>query len=218
MMKRFSILSALILALGLMAAPAALAQQAEFSEWILDVPTEVGGTVLQPGTYRISVLPTMVHRNIVRVTSADGLNTHFTTVATVPIKLDGDAANMERGRFIYYPDVPGQPRVLKTWIAATPPTDIGHQIVYSESRARELARLGETNVVAYRDTVTTADLETTELEVVTPDARVETYVVPTTRVAEVRTELPRTASTTPLLALLGLVAIAGAFAIRIAIR
>jgi hypothetical protein len=220
---------ALVLAMGIAYAPPASAQASEFSTWTINEPTEVSGTVLQPGTYRLSVMRTPTSRNFVRVMSEDG-QTLYTTALTVPRVLRANE-DMPNNMFVYYPAAPGQPRVLRTWFAAAPPGGIGHDFVYDERRARELARRAETPVVTYRGTVETAELDRTDLYVVTPDERMETYVIPApvvpertevagiteTRVAA-RTELPRTASSNALLALLGMVAVAGAFAIRFMIR
>jgi hypothetical protein len=216
-------LGAMALLAGLLFAPAASAQVPlpEESTWHLTEPTEVGGTILQPGTYLITAVARPSDRNMVRVTSPDRKEL-FATVLTVPRYLaPGDERSTTM--FVYYPAVEGQPRVLRTWFPSDPMSDGGHDIVYSEKRARELARLADTRVVTYPDTVTAADFETADLYVWTPEARRETYVVPAPQtsaapapvVMETRTELPRTASNTPMLALLGLLAIAGAVVIRI---
>jgi hypothetical protein len=222
-------LGAMTLVAGLLFAPAASAQVPlpEESTWHLTEPTDVGGTILQPGTYLITAVARPSDRNMVRVTSPDRKEL-FATVLTVPRYL---APGDERSNtmFVYYPAVEGQPRVLRTWFPSDPMSDGGHDIVYSDKRARELARLASTRVVTYPDTVTTADFETADLYVMTPEARTETWVVPAPQtsaapppapapapvVVETRRELPRTASNTPMVALLGLLAIAGAVVIRI---
>lgn len=232
-MKTLLRLGSLMMLIGVMAAPAFAQVPAPevTTSWTIDEPTLVGETVLQPGTYRVEVVARPENRNIVRVLSTDG-QTLYTTVLTIPHTLDPDEERPS-SMFVFYPAAPGEPRALRTWYPANPPSGDGHDIVYDADHARALAARSKTRVVAYPATVETADLGTTELQVVTPEARVETYVVPETRttivetkpvetepvmVAETRTELPQTAGNTPLLALLGLLAIAGAFAIRVAIR
>lgn len=207
-------IGALIMVLGF-AAPAQ-AQIPEYSAFDLNEPTWVGDTLLQPGQYLIRVLPGFSNRNRVQVTSLDR-QTIYTTVLTVPHAM-GPNEEMPNTMFVYYPAFEGQPRALRTWYAPDPVSGGGHDIVYDEDRAKLLARAAQAPVVIYRGEVdTTAQVEP-DYYVVTPDARVETYVVPAPRrvtvVEERRTELPRTAGTTPLLALLGLLAIAGALVFR----
>lgn len=217
-------LGALIILTGMLSAPAALAQQMAFPEsttWSISEPTNVGGTVLQPGTYRIAVVPRDNGRQVVRVTNDDKTTT-YTTILTVPHHLEPNE-KMPTSMFVFYPAAEGQPRALRTWFPANPTGRAGHDIVYDEDRATMLARLARAPVVFYEEVEENFDLGDTELRIVTPDLRVETYVVPefTTTVterpvmiAERRTELPATGSKTPLLALLGLLSVAAAFAIR----
>lgn len=213
-------LSAVALVIGLTFVPTASAQVPlpEQSTWNISEPTDVGGTVLQPGSYRITAVARPNDRNVVRVSSPDG-QTLYATVLTVPHQLapNEDASNTT---FVYFPPVSGQPRVLRTWFPADPMSAGGHDIVYSQERARQLASAAQAPIITYQDTVTAADFETTDLYVVTPEARVERYVVPApmTSQSTLRTQLPATASNTPMIALLGLLSIAGAFAVRAAIR
>lgn len=228
-LSRFGVL---IILISFVFLPEALAQRfgvPESTTWTIGEPTDVGGTVLQPGTYRISVVPRDQGRHVVRVTSDDGQQV-ITTLLTVPHPLEPNE-EMPTSMFVFYPADEGRPRALRTWFPADPTGSVGHDIVYEEGRARALASAADRPVVFYREIEETVDLETTELQVVTPEARIETYVVPdfTTRVttvetrrptmvAEARTELPATAGKTPLLALLGLLSIAAALAFRAANR
>jgi hypothetical protein len=220
-MKTSSLLGigALIVILGF--APPAQAQIPEYSAFNLNEPTYVGDTLLQPGQYLIRVLPGFTNRNRVQVTSLDR-QTIYTTVLTVPHAL-GPNEEMPTTMFVYYPEFEGQPRALRTWFAPDPVSGGGHDIVYDESRAKMLARAAAAPVVTYRGEVdTTAQVEP-DYYVVTPDARVETYVVPERRVVvveerpvrvETRTTLPQTAGSIPMLALLGLLSVAGALVFR----
>lgn len=202
----------------------AIAQIPEASVFPVDEPTWVGDTLLQPGTYTIRLVPSDQNRNIVQVVSQDGQTVHATTLS-VPHQLD-PTEEMPNTMFVFYPAGNGGQRALRTWYAADPVSNGGHDIVYEESRARELARAADTRVVWYADDVAEADLGTTELQVIGPDATVEpyTYTVPetrvaqsttTTRVAETRPEeLPATSSRMPLVGLLGVLAVAAAAVIR----
>lgn len=226
-MWRLMVLSALAVAIGLVSAPTAFAQIPEVSTLpVVGEPLDIGGTILQPGTYQIKVVPRS-NRNFVQVTSVDG-NEIFATVLTVPHALP-PTEELENTMFVYYPAANGAPRALRTWFAPNSTSGGGHDIVYPEDRAKQLAQLANANVVTYRGD----NVETAELQVVTPQATVETYVVPPpppapviaqieepeepVKVAEARTEeLPRTASNLPLVALGGLLALGAAVAVRFA--
>jgi hypothetical protein len=218
----------------MIAAPAALAQTPEVSTLQVDEPLDVGGTILQPGVYTIRVVPALGNRNRVQVTSTD-LKTVYATVLTVPHDLE-PTEEVPNTTFVYFPAGEGQPKALRTWFAPNSAMQAGHDIVYEESRAKQLARLARQNVVYYPEDVEIA--ETTELAVVTPEATIETYTwtAPTTTTTTTTTkvvtpapmtssvqvaettpvEMPRTAGNLPLLALLGFVAVGGAVAIRAA--
>ncbi|MFN2239900.1 MAG: hypothetical protein ABR524_10960 [Thermoanaerobaculia bacterium] len=197
---------------GLVFAPAAQAQIPEYSAFNLNAPTYVGDTLLQPGQYLIRVLPGFSNRNQVQVTSLDRQTIH-TTVLTVPHAM-GPNEEMPNTMFVYYPAFEGQPQALRTWYAPDPVSKGGHDIVYDEDRARMLARAAQAPVVTNRGTIEEADFY-----VVNPDERVVVYTPPpVTVVAEARTELPRTAGSTPLFALLGLLSVTAAFVFRAANR
>jgi hypothetical protein len=232
-MKRSTVATLSALVLLVAAAPALLAQAPEWTTWSISEPTRVGEEVLQPGTYRLTVVRTDTSRNFVRVMSEDG-KTLFTTALTVPhVYAPGEDPD-DTARFVYFPAAEGQPRVLRTWFASAPPGGIGHDFVYDEDYAKTLAVATKEPIVSYSTTVAEADRGTTELHVVRPDARVETWVAPEPRttivetrpvavaetrtMTEERTELPETAGRTPLFALFGLLSLAGAFAFRVVNR
>jgi hypothetical protein len=227
-MKHMSkLLVAGVFALALIV-PAASAQVVipEVSVFPVTEPTAVGDTILQPGTYTIKLVPSIQSRNIVQITSQDG-STVEATVLSVPHQLE-PGEELPNTMFVFYPPGDGLPRALRTWYAKDPVSNGGHDIVYEESRAKQLARLANTRVVSYSDEIAEPDYGTAELSVITPEATVETYTVPETRIAEVETEtrtqiadagtmdeLPATASKTPLMALLGLLALVGAVVVRV---
>ena len=219
-MKSFS-KSLAVGALALMiCVPAAFAQTPEGSILPVTEPLDVGGPILQPGTYLIRVLPSPTDRNKVQITSQDG-QTVFATVLTVPryLKPGEEIANTT---FVFYPPVEGAPRALRTWYAQDPSASGGgHDIVYDERRARELARLASLPVVSYRQETQVSAFDDTDLFLVTPDQRIKVYVPPPPMVSAARVaeaaplQMPRTASRLPLVAMLGLLSIAGALAFRV---
>jgi hypothetical protein len=189
-------------ALALLISLSALAQTPEASILRVTDPLDVGGTILQPGVYTIRVLPSFENRNQIQVTSPD-LKKVYATVLTVPhyVQPNEEPANTT---FVYYPAIEGQPTALRTWYAAFPDASQGgHDIVYQKGRAEQLARLSHSKVISYEDQ-TASNLNTVPLEVVTPEATVETYTpVPTTQTTQttstttVTTPALTTETTTP---------------------
>jgi hypothetical protein len=225
--------------------PAAFAQSPEASTLPVTEPLLVGNTTLQPGTYVIKLIRSPYDRNKVQITSVNG-DTVYATLLTVPHQLE-PGEEVPNTKFVFYPAEAGLPRALRTWFAPNPTASQGgHDIVYDETRAQQLAKLSNSRVVSYQDSTTVADLDTAQLHVVTPQATVEeyTYTPPPAPVAEtapvttetetpapmmssetqttVQTasaesmEMPQTASKLPLLALLGFLSLAGALAVRMA--
>src|SRR5688500_15341616 len=124
-MLRLMVVSAFAL---LIAIPAAFAQTTpEASILPVTEPLDVGGTILQPGTYTIRVMPSFADRNKIQITSQDG-QTLFATVLTVPHELEPGEVVPDT-TFVYYPAGEGLPRALRTWFASDPPGRHGHDIV-----------------------------------------------------------------------------------------
>jgi hypothetical protein len=249
-----------ISAIALLLSLPAMAQTPEVSTLPISEPTEVGGTILQPGTYMIRVVSPQADRNKVQITDVDRSKV-FATVLTIPHQLEPNE-KMPDTMFVYFPAGEGRPRALRTWFASDPASGGGHDIVYEESRARQLARLSHEPVVSYHDeemadlntitpentttpyvyepapVVTPAPVQTTEVTtttVTTPEPMPEPSPVaepapvyepapapmassaPETTLntdTDTAPEMPQTASRIPMLALLGLISLAGAVALR----
>lgn len=221
----------------LLAAPALVAQNMpitpEVSYFPVTEPTDVGGKVLQPGTYVIRVIQAADSRNKIQVWSQDQKKL-FTTVLTVPHQLK-PMETIPATTFVFYEPTADHPRALRTWFAKNAPGDHGHDIVYPEGRAKQIAVASNAPVVSYPETVAETEIDTAPLAVQTPQSTVEVYTPPAPVVVETpapapmisasdtnttetttenTTEMPQTAGSNPTLALLGLAAIAGAVAIR----
>jgi hypothetical protein len=183
-------------------------------------PLDVGGTVLQPGDYQITVVPGSRSRDLVQVWNADRTEL-FTTLLTIPHHEGPSGVQVRESRYVYYPASADHAKALRTWFASNTPGSGGHDIVYPKGRAMELAPLADEPVIAIPDEVEVAEYETAPLLVVTPDAEVKPYEdepAPTVveeepvRVAEV---LPQTASNVPLYAGLGLLSLLGALVLGV---
>ena len=228
-MKRIAIV-ALLCSLALIAAPFAAKVQADtfdkkttitFSE-----PFEVPGVdaqILPAGTYVFKVLDSFGDRNIVQIFNAD--ETHvFTTILAINnyrLKVTDKTvlSFKERGE--------GQPEAIKAWFY--PGNAFGQEFVYPKQRALELAKLAnepvlampvETNVVPATEVLKNVQLEAIQPtgEEVPATAVVDappqqTAVAAAAPVAApvtapektlVAQALPHTASSMPLVALIGL--------------
>ncbi len=204
----------------LAAAPAgsALAQSPpEEATFTVTEPLDVGTVTLQPGTYHIKVVMIDSNKDMLRVMDPEQKKV-YTTVLSRPYPTTMGEITPE-SRYVVWSTPAGQPKVLRTWFAAD--RSIGHEIVYSQRRAMELAALAKEPVYAVDDAVTETTYATAPLLVVTPEREVKPYEpklarvepAPPVKVAVAR-ELPKTASRVPLFAALGLLSLAGAFGLR----
>jgi hypothetical protein len=195
----------------------------EKSIFTVTEPIDVGGTVLQPGTYFIKVVELKDHRSIIKITNENQSQVFATALATPHPITEQEITPVSR--FVYFPSVPGQPKALRTWIAADAIT--GQDIVYPKGRALELASSALASVMSISEGTKETEYESTITTAVEPAPRPEVkaeapYVAPPApepapMVAEARppAQLPKTGSTTPLKALVGLLTVAVAAAIRI---
>jgi hypothetical protein len=201
---------------GLAPAPLANAQIPEVSYLPVEEPLDVGGTTLQPGVYVIRVIPSMTNRNILQVTNEDRTKV-FATLLSVPHALQA-SADAKDTKFIFYPAVGDSPRALRTWFNAETTSDGGHDIVYPETRALQIASVVKEPVVAYKDETKVEELKTTPLEVVNADQKIASYTEPNppAKVAEMSegAGMPRTAGNGPAFLVFGLLALAFAASVR----
>jgi hypothetical protein len=146
----------------------------------------------------------------------------FASVLTTPHPIR-TGEEIPSSRYFYYAAGPGQNKALRTWFARD--TTNGQDIIYPNRRAMELAAAAKEPVIAIPDDTKEAEYKTVPLVVVTPEKQVKPYVEPMVQkapepapavVAEARPpkELPRTASTVPLWAALGLLSLGGAFGLH----
>lgn len=221
--------------LGFVFAPTAIGQgTVEQSTFNLTEPVDIGGTILQPGDYKIKVVLLQGNRNLLQLTSADGTK-QLAAVLSIPHPEGVGAEKTPASRYFYFPATTGEVKVLRTWYAPNTPGLGGHDIVYPKARAMELAARVKEPVPGYPDEVKVAQYETAPLYVVTPEKEVKPYVPVTAQkppvpeaapaqpavVAEStlpHKRLPRTASNVPLYAGLGLLSLIGALGLGVLAR
>jgi hypothetical protein len=180
---------------------------------------EVPGKILPAGTYTFQLLDSPSDRNIVEIFNADGSQIIVTTLTIADYRLHTTGKTV-----MTFNETPGDsPEALRAWFA--PGDNYGQEFVYPKVRAVQLAKI--TNVIVpavAADTLDDTTIKTIPIVAVTPDQNevevttviqtappVETVATPApvtvapvvaTPVAETQ-ELPQTASSVPLLALLG---------------
>jgi hypothetical protein len=206
-------MGALATVLGVASTSANAQSERERSVFTLTEPLEVGPGVLQPGTYLIKVVLIDSNRDMLQVTDTEETKVFINALSRPhPILSDEVIPN---SRYTFYPPLPGQPKSLKTWFARD--SGNGHDIIYPQRRAAEIAVAAKEPVIAIPDEVKETEYKVAPLYIVTPDAKVKPYQAPPAAVvAEARPlkPLPATASHVPLFAALGLLSLAGAFSLR----
>ena len=196
-------------------------------------PVEIPGVhlkgwgVLPAGTYVFKIVDSMSDRHIVQIFNADETQVFATILAIPNYRLKATDKTV-----ITFRERPaGQPEALRAWFY--PGRNWGEEFVYPKAKAMELAKVTNTPVL-----YTVADLP---LEVEQPTVTVYEPVVAQFRQVPVRAfqptgeevelaavvtpppaaeyvaalTLPQTASPLPLIALLGLLALGGAFGLRL---
>lgn len=173
-------------------------------------PVEVSGTVLQSGTYWFQLMNSSTNRNIVQIWNADHTKLIKTILAIPSYRMNPTAQTVVR--FDERPT--GTPEAMKNWYY--PGTNFGQEFVYRNARARQLAENVSEPVLTVRDKPTATPIpavEKTQATAIQPtnDEVEVAEVVDTVAIAEA---LPETATTLPLLGLIGLLAVGAGLALR----
>jgi hypothetical protein len=108
-------------------------------------PVEVPGAVLRAGTYWFSLMNDDTDRNIVQIWNADRMHL-LATILTVPnYRLQATGKTV-----IKFEERPSkQPEALRAWFY--PDEKYGHEFVYPEAKAKELAKRVGQPVLSMRD-------------------------------------------------------------------
>ena len=225
--------------LAVLAPGMALAQPADKRTYFtFSGAVDMPGVALPAGRYEFRIVNPETSRNVIQVRSGDGQKSYgmFLTHAAerVTPANEAEVRFMEAGA--------GTPPAIRTWWY--PGERTGYEFVYPKQQARRLAqRTRQAVLTTKQETTTTPDTSATDLARVTPTGsetqvadneapeatpsgavqrgeRADSGSVPapspaqTGTVARARTELPRTASATPLVALIGMLMLAAAAIIR----
>jgi len=201
----------------------------------LSGPVEIPGVhlagwgVLPAGTYVFKVLDSQSDRHIVQIFNKDE-TTIYATILAIPnyrLKVTDKTVMTFRER------PAGEPEALRAWFY--PGRNWGEEFVYPKAKAMELAKTTNTPVlftaveipVEVAEPIKTADepvvvqLKQAPIMAATPageEVQLAEVVTPPPAETEVALapELPATASTLPLIALLGLLTLGAALALRFA--
>jgi hypothetical protein len=179
----------------------------------------VGAQTLPAGTYVFKILDSMSDRHIVQIFNQD--KTHvFATILAIP---NYRLKTTDKTVITFRERPAGQPEAIRAWFY--PGRQWGEEFVYAKPRAIELAKETNEPVLATPIELATAPVEalrTAPVEAVAPTGEpVElTQVVeppPAETIAAVE-PLPTTASSLPLIGLIGLLSLGAGFALSIAAK
>ena len=206
------------------------------TEFTFSGPVEIPGVhltgwaVLPAGTYVFKILDSQSDRHIVQIFNKDETTIYATILAIPNYRLRATDKTV-----ITFSERPaGQPEALRAWFY--PGRNWGEEFVYPKAKAIELAKATNTPVlftpaeipvevaepVKSVDEPVVAELKRAPIMAIKPTGEeVQLAEVVTPPPAEIAQTLPAaetrpdTASSTPLLALFGLLALGGALAVRI---
>jgi hypothetical protein len=177
-------------------------------------PVEVPGKVLPAGTYTFELHDSGMNRHVVEIFDQAGTKLIALVLAIPDYRLKATEETVLKFNEV----APGQPQAIRAWFY--PGQTVGQELVYSKSRARELAAATNVVVPAADDMVYVdpkpETLQSTEVVAMTPERKEAPVsmiqMTPAEHAAmlnpeprrDERTELPHTASNLPTLALFGI--------------
>lgn len=215
----FTLVATGLLLVGTLLAPYVRADEEDKKTVVtFNEPVQVPGTVLPAGKYVFKLADSQSDRHIVQIFNADETRL-FATILAIP---DYRTTPSDRTIVTFDERPSGQPEALRTWFY--PGDNYGQEFVYPKQKASELAQVNRRSVPSIPDEATepvalnTAPVtqEAAAPPVVTntapPAAPPDTSETVITAV-EIE-ELPQTASPLATAALLGVVCLAGAVALR----
>jgi hypothetical protein len=206
-----------LLLLGGIALVGVLAAQAQplnrLTKLTFSHPVQVPGMVLPAGTYSFTIHESLGSRNIVQIWNEDKTELITTILAIHNYRLEPTGETV-----ITFNERPADtPQALKAWFY--PGETHGIEFVYPKEKALEIAQASQEVVIAETEEATPSTLESVPLVAVTPEQKEEPVeqaieTQPPAEQKQVAEELPKTASETPLVAVLGVFALAVGFGLR----
>jgi len=220
---------------GLTLMGSALTTSARADEWnkktviTFSGPVEIPGVhlagygTLPAGTYVFKILDSQSDRHIVQIFNKDETVVYATILAIPNYRLKATSKTV-----ITFRERPaGEPEALRAWFY--PGANWGEEFVYPKARALEIAKATNTPVLFTKnetvveiaepiksaDHVAVVELKAAPVMAITPageEVAVVEVVTPAPAQGAMAAALPATAGSTPLLALLGLLALGGALA------
>jgi hypothetical protein len=145
--KLFGVMFSAALFCALMAPSATADQWNQATKLTFSGPVEVPGRVLLAGTYWFTLMNDDTDRNIVEIWNVDRTQ-ELAVILTVP-----DYRLQPAGKTVLkFGERPsGEPEALQAWFY--PGENYGHEFVYPETKARELAKQTGRPVLSMRDDV-----------------------------------------------------------------
>lgn len=163
-----AVVSVLCVLLFLMYSPAANAQLTRQATLETNVPLKIptANVTLPPGKYVVKVLETAGTRTIVQIWN-DRQDKVLATVLTIPnYRLEIP----EKVEFTFWETPKGEPLALRSWF--WPGEKYGHEFVYPQKMAREIARqTGKTVPTVYTESQEPRELKTARLGATTPEGK-----------------------------------------------
>jgi hypothetical protein len=183
-------------------------------------PVEIPGQILPAGTYTLKLVDIASERHVVQFMDESGTHVIATVLAINNWRLKPTGKTVMK----FAERTGDNPEAVKAWFY--PGDNFGQEFVYPKQRAIELAVAEKEAIPAIAVETTPENLKTVPLVAVTPERKEvpveqaiainpETPAVAETAApVEVAQSLPKTASTVPLIALLGLVSLGCAFVVK----
>jgi len=181
-------------------------------------PVEVPGVgvhLLPAGTYVFTILSPLPYRHIVQISNVAEDHV-FTTILAIP---NVRARSTGKTVMTFRERAAGEPEAIRTWFY--PGKEWGEEFVYPKSRAVELAKVTNEVVLSTPvelESLPVEELKTAPVVAVKPtgeEVQVAEVVEPPPEVAAAKpaevAALPQTASTLPLVGLIGLLALGAGF-------
>lgn len=215
----FTLVATSLLLVGTLLAPYVRADEEDKKTVVtFNEPVQVPGTVLPAGKYVFKLADSQSDRHIVQIFNADETRL-FATILAIP----NYRTTPSDKTIVTFDERPsGQPEALRTWFY--PGDNYGQEFVYPKQKASELAQVNRRSVPSIPDEATEpVALNTAPVtqEAAAPPVATNTVspAAPEDTSTEVITavafeELPQTASPLATAALLGIVCLAGAVALR----